>query len=116
MAQWKDRQKAVRSSELLGRRPWSDEMDERLLTPWFDDRMTKPARPGVYMLMDGNGKQAGYQKWDGVAWGPWHMTAESAAKTKAGDYAKAEFQRDPWRGLRKRPNAKLTGQGGAHGA
>lgn len=77
-------------------------MDENKLTPWFDGSTYKPARPGVYMLMSGDGKTVGYQRWDGVAWGPWHMAAESAARTKAGDYANPEYQRDAWRGLRRR--------------
>lgn len=85
-------------------------MGKRELTPWFDGRYFKPARRGVYMLLSCG--TVGYQKWDGKRWGPWHFTVAAAAKCGAGNYAAWQYQNDKWRGLRKPPNAELTGANG----
>lgn len=74
---------------------------EDRLSPWFNGREHKPARPGVYMQM--SGASVGYQKWDGIKWGPWCSEADRAERTREGDYASDTYQSDNWRGL-LRPN------------
>jgi hypothetical protein len=71
---------------------------EDQLTPWFDGRLHKPARPGVYMQRNANGR-IGYQRWDGESWYLWISTAEIAAKQiqAVAHY----YQNDDWRGLRE---------------
>jgi len=71
------------------------------LTPWFDGAKHKPARKGVYQLMNGTGTHVGYQYWDGKHWMAWEETAERAHRYR--DYGKAAdaFQNDNWRGLLK---------------
>jgi hypothetical protein len=71
--------------------------DENDLTPWFDGRVHKPTRPGVYMLMCGFGKVLGYQRWDGEFWNLWYRTPEMANIVTF----RAASQNDNWRGLRK---------------
>ncbi len=77
-------------------------MNEKELTPWFDGTI-KPVRKGVYMLM--SGASVGYQKWDGIAWSWWCLTADQAARCKKGDYASYSYQCDKWRGLCEKPKS-----------
>lgn len=76
-------------------------VNEKHLTPWFDGKKYKPARQGVYMLMDGSGKIVGYQRWDGRQWYSWSPYAEDAAKKNS--EAASYYQNDDWRGLRREP-------------
>jgi hypothetical protein len=72
-------------------------------TPWFSGDV-KPVRVGPYELeCGGSGKSLGYQRWDGVAWGPWAWTPEQAMNYKPGHYADLRYQNDRWRGLSKEP-------------
>ena len=70
------------------------------LTPWFDGKKFKPARKGVYMLMSVEGGRAGYQFWNGVAWGAWCETPFRAYIQK-NSLAWGFYQNDNWRGLAK---------------
>lgn len=72
---------------------------EDQLTPWFDGKLHKPARPGVYMQRSGGGRDIGYQRWDGERWYMWCRTAEFAARSPWA--ALESFQNDNWRGLRE---------------
>ena len=80
-------------------------MKPLVLTPWFDGKLHKPIYLGVYKQMFG--PDIGYQKWDGVAWGPWKENVEAAAKCKPGEYAMGFYQSDDWQGILKEPEASL---------
>ena len=75
------------------------------LTPWFDGKRHKPARPGVYMLRCGRGTFVGFQKWHGTAWSPWADSAETAARYTPNNVASPPHQHDNWRGLREEVTA-----------
>ena len=81
-------------------------MKNLVLTPWFDGMLHKPVNIGVYMQVSCS--NVGYQKWDGVGWGPWCTNPEEAAQTHAGDYAVGFYQHDDWRGVLKAPNAPAS--------
>ena len=76
-------------------------MKPLVLTPWFDGKLHKPVHHGVYRQMQN--LTLGYQKWDGVAWGPWKENAEEAAECKPGDYAMWFYQNDDWQGILEAP-------------
>ena len=78
-------------------------MKPPVLTPWFDGKLYKPVHPGVYRQM--SDLSIGYQKWDGVAWGPWKENVEEAARCKHGEYAMGFYQNDDWQGVLKEPQA-----------
>ena len=71
------------------------------LTPWFDGKLYKPKRPGVYMLMSCS--SVGYQRWDGVTWSSWYEDVDGAANCPLDSYAAKSYQNDNWRGLRRKP-------------
>lgn len=86
-------------------RPWWPErknVSDKQLTPWFDGKLHKPARRGVYMQMSGSGHEAGYQRWNGKVWSSWYSTPELAARAPRKDCASPTSQNDNWRGLLKR--------------
>ena len=78
-------------------------MTDELLTPWFDGKVEKPARSGVYMQMNGYGNMEGYQYWDGAFWHSWCYSVEFADRSrKRSDRASSQFQNDNWRGLARK--------------
>ena len=71
------------------------------LTPWFDGKLYKPARPGPYMLLSGSRGAIGYQMWDGHKFGHWFESLHDAVwRSRDGDCAVT--QNDNWRGLRRK--------------
>lgn len=71
------------------------------LTPWFNGAEHKPARKGVYMLMNGSRTKVGYQFWNGSKWKAWEETPELAFARRADVDAAVWFQNDNWRGLKE---------------
>jgi hypothetical protein len=67
-------------------------------TEWYPGHI-KPFRKGVYQQRCGQGREIGYQKWDGTRWSDWYPTIEGAEKSK--NFAISCNQNDPWRGLTK---------------
>lgn len=77
-------------------------MIKQKLTPWFNGKLYKPARPGVYQLESGCGERLGYQKWDGDKWYEWCETVEQASLS---DWVIIySHQNDDWRGLAEDPS------------
>lgn len=75
--------------------------NESELTPWFDGRLYKPARPGVYMqrLYPGSGI-IGFQYWNGRLWSAWRSDPQSAFDER--DFLVSHrFQKHDWRGLKE---------------
>ena len=66
-------------------------------TPWFDGRLHKPARPGVYQQRNAH-DVIGYQHWNGARWGAWCRSA-AEAKEQRGSYVHPAYAHDDWRGL-----------------
>ena len=75
------------------------------LTPWFDGKIHKPARPGVYQVRLPS--SCVYRHWDGKTWGFWHSDADSAGGTKRRPHRDYHAQ-DDWRGICK-PELSVTG-------
>ena len=68
------------------------------LTPWFDGKIYKPVRQGVYQ---GRFFSAiGFRHWDGETWGNWFCDYADAAERK---HRPAIYlrQTDDWRGIYK---------------
>lgn len=78
-------------------------MSRSKLTPWFDGKQHKPARPGVYQLLCGLRKDIGYQYWDGRFWHGWHKTPDEAEKSR---WIACGYENDNWRGLRAQEGPK----------
>ena len=68
------------------------------LTPWFDGKIHKPVRPGVYQVrLPG---ACVYRHWDGKTWGLWYFTA--ALVNERGVHPIREtLVQDDWRGICK---------------
>jgi len=67
-----------------------------VVTQWFSGEV-RPAMPGVYQQLCGNGELVGYQYWDGYYWHGWAHTPEEALDKE--DIAAHMYQDDKWRGL-----------------
>ena len=75
------------------------------LTPWFDGKLYKPVRPGVYQSRFFS--DIGFRHWDGKTWGNWFFRQNDAARRKHRPAAGAG-QTDDWRGICK-PDLSMTG-------
>lgn len=67
-------------------------------TGWYNGKIFKPFRVGVYQTK--NGKHFGYQYWDGVSWGSFNETPDIAYRfrwQKVSD----QYANDDWQGLVK---------------
>lgn len=89
----------MRESKLVRRRVLEQVKTKQApkLTPWFDGRIHKPARPGVYQQKSATG-WVGYQHWNGKKWSVWCTTAAQAYAQRGG-FASPRHQNDDWRGL-----------------
>ena len=70
------------------------------LTPWFEGKIHKPVRPGVYQVRS-PGKSpdiTGFRNWNGETWSRWYSTAERA-DSAGHSPAPLEYQSPDWRGV-----------------
>jgi hypothetical protein len=65
-------------------------------TLWYPGDM-KPHRKGVYEMIDG--KDKGYQYWNGEFWGLWSTSPDRAVDNRRGV---STWQNLPWRGLEEK--------------